>query len=56
MALFRLIIVAAMVLLTACGDPGDDPGAGGLTADEAAQLNDAAQMLDASHGNSEGRR
>lgn len=34
-------------LLAACGS-GEDKGVGGVTADEAAQLNDAAEMLDAS--------
>jgi len=33
------------LLLAACGRPADEPGA--VTAEEAAQLNDAAAMLDA---------
>ncbi|WP_293876498.1 MULTISPECIES: hypothetical protein [unclassified Sphingomonas] len=45
----RLILSATLplLLLAACsrGGDGDDPGA--VTADEAAQLNDAAAMLDA---------
>lgn len=45
----RLVLLAALPLLllaTACTRSGDDdPGA--VTADEAAQLNDAAAMLDA---------
>jgi len=39
--------VAAMVVLAACGS-GEDQPVGGLSAEEAAQLNDAAEMLDAS--------
>ncbi|MDB5661776.1 MAG: hypothetical protein JWM38_2420 [Sphingomonas bacterium] len=37
----------ATALLAGC-DGGDAEGVGGVTADEAAQLNDAAEMLDAS--------
>jgi len=38
--------IAATLLLAACG--GDDTPKGGLSADEAAQLDNAAEMLDAS--------
>lgn len=37
----------ALALLAGCGQ-GSDQGVGGVTADEAAQLNNAAEMLDAS--------
>jgi hypothetical protein len=41
------IAILASLLLAGCGDPGDESTTvGGLTADEAAQLNDAAEMLD----------
>lgn len=40
----RRIILAAALLLSACGDGEDREGA--LTADEDRQLNDAAAMLD----------
>ena len=39
-------VVAAVLALGACG--GDDAGEGGVTAEEAQQLNEAAEMLDAS--------
>jgi hypothetical protein len=42
-----LSALAALALLSACGG-GDEAGVGGVTADEAAQLNNAAEMLDAS--------
>ena len=50
----RVIIRALALLLclgslAGCGDSGDDSAIGGLTADEAAQLNDAASMLDVSN-------
>jgi hypothetical protein len=38
-------VLLAAALLTACSRPADPPG--GVTADEARQLNDAAAMLDA---------
>ena len=43
----HLLAAAALALasLAACSRGGDDPGA--VSADEAAQLNDAAAMLDA---------
>jgi hypothetical protein len=42
-----LPVLAALMLLTACG--GDNPtGVNGTSAEEAAQLNNAAEMLDAS--------
>jgi len=42
-----LIITIPLTLLLGCSDPADDGGTiGGLTATEAEQLNDAAEMLD----------
>jgi len=41
------IAVLAAGLLTACGS-SESQSVGGVTADEAAQLNNAAEMLDAS--------
>lgn len=38
---------AALMLIAGCGG-GDDADVGGLSAEEAAQLNNAAEMLDAS--------
>jgi len=45
----RTAVISAtlFLLLAACGG-GDDQGVGGLSADEAAQLDNAAEMLDAS--------
>ena len=40
----RMIGLAALAALAACG--GDEP-AGGVTAEESRQLNEAAEMLDA---------
>jgi|GEM_PF-6627694 len=40
-----LIIVAGMMALGACGGGGEE-GAGGITAEESRQLNEAAAMLD----------
>jgi hypothetical protein len=50
----RLMIRALALLLclgslAGCGDSGNDSAIGGLTADEAAQLNEAASMLDVSN-------
>ena len=39
-------IIAALLALGACG--GSEEGSGGVTREEAEQLNDAAEMLDAS--------
>jgi len=41
-----LSALAALMLLIGCGDNGAEVG--GVTAEEAAQLNNAAEMLDAS--------
>ena len=41
-----VVVVAAVLALGACG--GDDEGQGGVTAEESRQLNEAAEMLDAS--------
>ncbi len=40
------VVVAAVLALGACG--GNDEGEGGVTAEESQQLNEAAEMLDAS--------
>jgi len=43
----RTIMLLSLLMLAGCGDPGDESTTmGGLTADEAAQLNDVAEMLD----------
>ena len=44
----RAAALLAFALLVACGGGGSEQGVGGVTADEAAQLNNAAEMLDAS--------
>jgi len=41
----RKILSVALLALAACGET--DPNPGGVSADEAAALNDAATMLDA---------
>jgi hypothetical protein len=41
-----LVVVAAVLALGACG--GGNEGEGGVTAEESRQLNEAAEMLDAS--------
>jgi hypothetical protein len=41
-----LVVAAALLALGACG--GDEPREGGVTAEESKQLNEAAEMLDAS--------
>ena len=42
-----VILLAPLMLLAGCSDSGGDSSkAGGLTADDAQQLNDAAAMLD----------
>ena len=41
-----LVATAALLALGACG--GDEPREGGVTAEESKQLNEAAEMLDAS--------
>ncbi len=41
-----LAVMAAVLALGACG--GQDEGAGGVTKEESQQLNEAAEMLDAS--------
>jgi hypothetical protein len=40
-----IAMMAALALLAACGD--GEAGAGGVTAEESRQLNEAAEMLDA---------
>jgi hypothetical protein len=42
-----LVVVAAVLALGACGGR-EEQGAGGVTAEESQQLNEAAEMLDAS--------
>ncbi len=49
MTLFRALMIMTLpaALLTGCGDGADESAKiGGLTADDAQQLNDAAAMLD----------
>jgi hypothetical protein len=43
----RPIALALVLMLAGCGQRSDDPGLGGVSRSEAAQLNDAAAMLDA---------
>ena len=40
-------VIAAVLALAACGG-GEEQGTGGVTAEESKQLNEAAEMLDAS--------
>jgi ABC-type glycerol-3-phosphate transport system substrate-binding protein len=42
-----LAVMAAVLALAACGG-GEENGAGGVTKEESEQLNEAAEMLDAS--------
>ena len=42
----RYAALAVLAMLGACDRSGDRQGVGGVTADEAAQLNNAAEMLD----------
>jgi hypothetical protein len=49
MIIRALALLLCLGSLAGCGDSGDDSAIGGLTADEAAQLNDAASMLDVSN-------
>lgn len=42
----RKVIAAGSLLLAACGDSGAAPGPGGVSVDEAAALDQAAEMLD----------
>ena len=46
MKLLRLALLAPLALLAGCGD-GGDAQPGGITAGEAQELNEAAEMLDA---------
>jgi hypothetical protein len=43
----QLAVLTAVLALGACGG-GEEQGAGGVTAEESQQLNEAAEMLDAS--------
>ena len=43
-----IFAATALAILSGCGNSSDDPLESTLTADEAAQLNDAAEMLDTS--------
>lgn len=44
-----VLAIPALALLASCEDTGDEPGGQPLTADEVAQLNEAAEMLDVSN-------
>lgn len=39
-------LLAAALMLSACGADDNDPGVGGITVGEARALNEAAEMLD----------
>jgi hypothetical protein len=43
----RTILLAAALLLTACGERDTDPGPGGVTVGEARALDEAAEMIEA---------
>jgi len=47
-ALQLLVVVAPLCLTAACSSHDDAANVGGLSPDEASQLNNAAEMLDAS--------
>jgi len=42
----RILALAPLALLAACGPSDSDPGPGGVTVGEAKALDDAAEMLD----------
>ncbi|MGE3689993.1 MAG: hypothetical protein AB7F98_01285 [Novosphingobium sp.] len=44
--LWKLMPLAAPLLLTACGTGNSDPGPGGVTAGEAKALDEAAEMIE----------
>jgi hypothetical protein len=43
----RTILLAAALLLAACGERDTDPGPGGVTVGEARALDEAAEMIEA---------
>jgi hypothetical protein len=43
----RAFLLLPLLMLAACGQSSDDPDYGGVTADQARELNQAAAMLDA---------
>lgn len=45
-AMIRAATSSVLLLLAACGPAGNDPGAGGVTVDEAKALDRAAEMLE----------
>ena len=47
-SLIGLAATAALLALAGCGGSEAEQGAGGVTAEESQQLNEAAEMLDAS--------
>lgn len=49
--MIRKLMPIALIALSGCGAPDNDPGVGGVTAGEAQALNDAAEMLDQSYAN-----
>lgn len=46
---YPVLVTATLALLAGCSDNRDEASSATLTADEAAQLNEAAEMLDASN-------
>lgn len=42
----RLLSLAPLLIVAACGADDNDPGVGGVTVGEARALNEAAEMLD----------
>lgn len=42
----KVAIMAAILILSACGPASNDPGPGGVTVGEAKALDEAAEMLD----------
>jgi len=47
-SMIRCGTLAALMLVAGCGGGNDEAAVGGVTQEEAAQLNNAAEMLDAS--------
>ncbi len=43
----RIVALASIFMMAACGQADNDPGPGGVTVGEARALDEAAEMLDA---------